>query len=325
MISKLFFISFCMFSIACFCVGSLQAAELQQRVTNGTAVANAPVIISIVPAQAEPGARVSISGSGFGNRISTVLGNAEIPAQITDNGKRIEFIVPLQIEPGTHLLYLKRSDGVTGRPYNFTILPLRPVLLSLNPDRISSCSQRGEREVTVQGRNFNNSSMLFFDGAGIKNSFLSTESLRFIVPEVSGGLHQIQVRNSPENASVTLALTVETRAEIDQVSIGSENVNYYELEITGRNFHQNSTIFIDGQRIGTGGGGGGQSTSTIFVDGQRVSGGGSSTSDRDRLIYVNCNKLIYQRYPYSSTNKEFRIQVVNPGGEGSQIIQVNAP
>lgn len=316
-----FFALICLFSYSFIFVISIPAAERDQRTVNNTAT-DAPVIISIVPAQAEPGARVSISGSGFGNMVTAVLGNAEIPAQITDKGRRIEFMVPLQIEPGTHLLYLKRSDGVTGRPYNFSILPLRPVLLSLNPDRISSCSQRGEREVIVQGRNFNSSSMLFFDGAGIKSTFLSAESLSFIVPQVSGGLHQVQVRNSPENASVALALTVETRAEIDQVSIGNENVNYYELEITGRNFHQNSTILIDGQRIGTGGG---QNTSTIFVDGQRVSGGGSSTSDRDRLIYLNCNKLIYQRYPYSSTNKEFRIQVINPGGEGSQIIQVNAP
>lgn len=316
----LFSISIFLLSIFHLYADTAKAAERQQR-TAGGAAANAPVIISIIPAQAEPGANVTIFGSGFGDMVSAVLGDAEIPAKISD-GKRVEFVIPQQIEPGIHLLYLKRSDGVTGRPYNFSVLPLRPVLLALNPDKISACSQGSERQVTVTGRNFSSASMIFFDGAGIKSAFLSPESMSFMAPQVAGGLHQVQVRNSPENASVPLALGVETRADIEQVSIGSESVNYYELEITGRNFSQNSTIFIDGQRIGSGGGG---QQSTIFVDGQRVSGGGSSTSDRDRLIYINCSKLIYQRYPYSSVNKEFRIQVVNPGGEGSQVIQVNAP
>lgn len=323
MVRIVFAVSLCLFSILYFRVACPQAAERQQRSTNGTP-ANAPIILSIIPAQAEPGSRVTISGSGFGAMITAVLGNAEIPARISDDGRRIEFVIPQQVEAGIHLLYLKRSDGVTGRPYNFSVLPLKPVLLSLNPDRISSCSQGREREVAVQGRNFTGSSMLFFDGAGIRSTFFSTESLSFIVPQVSGGLHQIQVRNSPENASVTLALTVETRAEIEQVSIGTEYVNFYELVITGRNFSQNSAVFVDGERVGSGGGGGG-GQGAISVDGQRIVGGGSGTSDREKIVYVDCTRLIYQRYPYSSVNKEFRIQVVNPGGEGSQVVQVNAP
>lgn len=299
----LFAILICLLSILCHGAGPGQAAERLQKVANDRAV-SAPAVISIIPAQAEPGTSVTISGSGFGERITVFLGDLEIPAKITD-ARRVEFIIPLQVEPGIHLLYLKRSDGVTGRPYNFSVLPLRPVLLYLTPDKISACSRGSEREVTAHGRNFSRESMLFIDGAGLKSTVLSAERLSFIVPQVAGGLHQVQVRNAPDNASVSLALGVETRPDIDQVSIGAEYVNYYELVISGRNFYQNSTLFIDGQRVGT--------------------GGGQSASDREKLVYIDCNRLIYQRYPYSSVNKEFRIQVVNPGGEGSQVVQVNAP
>ena len=282
------------------------SAERPQRVkpdVSATLAPAAPAVLSIIPAQAEPGARVMIFGSGFGDKISAFLGNTEIPAKVID-GKKMEFIIPSQLEAGIYAFYLKRSDGATGKPYNFTVLPLRPVLTAISPDRINSCAQGKEREVTAQGQNFNTASMLFFDGAGIKSSGTSHESLTFNVPQVAGGIHQVQVKNSPDNASVTMAVTIETRAEINQVTVGTEYVNNYELIITGKNFHQNSSIYVDGQQIG---------------------GRGGQDTEREKLIYVDCSKLVYLRYPYSPVNKDFRIQVVNPGGEGSQVVQMNAP
>ena len=98
---------------------------------------------------------------------------------------------------------------------------------------------------------------------------------------------------------------IETKPEIAQVMIGNEYVNYYELVIVGKNFHQNSSVYVDGVKIG----------------GQ----GGQDLAEREKLIYVDCTKLIYQRHPYSLVNKDFRVMVMNPGGEGSQTITVTAP
>jgi hypothetical protein len=53
--------------------------------------------------------------------------------------------------------------------------------------------------------------------------------------------------------------------------------------------------------------------------------GGQDMAEREKLIYVDCSKLIYQRHPYSPVNKDFRLQIVNPGGEASQVITVTAP
>ncbi|MBC8017780.1 MAG: transcription factor, partial [Verrucomicrobia bacterium] len=146
---------------------------------------------------------------------------------------------------------------------------------------------------------------LRFDGAVVASRVISPEQIVFNAPQSSGGLHQIMVKNDRENGSLPLALAHETKPEISQVSIGNEYVTYYDLNIYGRNFQQNSAIYVDGQRIG--------------------GKGGQEMIEREKLIYVDCTRMIYQRYPYSSTNKDFRIQVLNQGGEGSQVVNVTAP
>jgi len=285
---------------------SVMAAERPQRSIPGTTpVPSAPpAILSIIPAQAEPGGKVMIFGSGFGDNARLFLGSVEIPSKTSD-GKQLEFSLPSNMQSGLYALYLKRMDGATSRPYNFTILALRPVLNGLSPDLISACAQGREREVTAQGQNFNEKSLLFFDGSGIKSRFISSEAIVFNVPQVSGGLHQVLVNNAPDNSSSPLALTIETRPEIVSVTPGPEHVNYYELNIDGRNFQQGSSLYVDGQRIG--------------------GRGGQESGEREKLIYLDCTKLIYQRHPYSPVNKDFRIQVVNPGGEASQMVSVSAP
>jgi hypothetical protein len=279
----------------------LLAAERPQK-ARAEAVP-APTILSIIPAQAEPGSRVMIYGSSFGKDASAFLGSIEIPARVND-GRQLEFTVP-QLDAGLYALYIKREDGVIGRTYNFTVLPLRPVLNELSPDRISSCSQGREREITALGQNFTASSLLLFDGGVIRSRVTSSDTIVFNVPQVAGGLHQVMVRNAPENTSVPVALTIESKPEIDQVSVGNEHVNYYDLIIDGRNFQQNSSIYVEGQRIG--------------------GRGGQEVSEREKVIFVDCTRLIYQRYPYSPVNKDFRIQVVNPGNEASQVVNVTAP
>lgn len=286
------------------------AAERPQRIKALAAPAAAPTtvavpsILSIIPAQGEPGSKVMMFGSGFGAQASVYLGSVEIPAKITE-GRQLEFAIPQQLDPGLYALYLKRSDGSVSRPYNFSILPLRPVLSAVSPDVISSCAQGTEREVTARGQNFIEASQLVFDGAVLKSRFVSAEALSFIVPQLPGGLHQIVVRNSPDNSTVALGLIIETRPEIAQVMIGNQYVNYYELVIVGKNFQQNSSVYVDGQKIG----------------GQ----GGQDLAEREKLLYVDCTKLIYQRHPFSPVSKDFRVMVMNPGGEASQIINVTAP
>lgn len=282
------------------------SAELPRRIGAANAPASGPslAILSIIPAQAEPGGRVLMSGSGFGSYITAFLGSEEIPARVSD-GSLVEFIVPPRLQPGLYVLYLKRPDGVISRLYNFTILPLRPVLNSLSPDQVGSCSRGKDREVLVQGRNFSENSLLLFDGAGIRSRFVSPEQLAFTVPQTPGGLHQIMVKNPPDTASQALALVIETRPEITQITRGNEHVSDYELIISGRNFQQGAALYVNGERVG----------------GRGAEGG----AEREKLIHQDCTRVIYQRHPYSQVNKELQIHLVNPDGESSQVVNVTAP
>lgn len=264
----------------------------------------APAILSIIPSQAEPGGKVTMFGSGFGTQASAFLGSIELPVRLVE-GRQAEFTIPPTAEPGLYALYLRRTDGAVSRPYNFNVLIQRPVLNSISPEVISYCTQGGEREVTARGQNFSEQSQLVFDGAVVRSRFISSEAVAFTVPPVGGGLHQVMIRNAPDNASVAMGLIVDTKPEIAQVMIGNRYVNYYELIISGKNFQQNSSIYVDGTRIG----------------GQ----GGADLGERDKLIYVDCGRLIYQRNPYSQVDKDFRILVMNPGGEASQTVNVTAP
>jgi hypothetical protein len=279
------------------------SAELPRRIGSANPPASGPslAILSIIPAQSEPGGRVLMSGSGFGSDITAILGGEEIPARVSD-GSLVEFIVPSRLQPGLYVLYLKRPDGVISRLYNFTILPLRPVLNSLSPDQIGSCARGKDREVQALGRNFTENSVLFFDGAGIRSRVVSPEVIAFTVPQSAGGLHQIMIKNPPDTSSQALALVIETRPEISQVSMGNEQVSEYELIISGKNFQQGAMLYVDGQRVGGRGGG-----------------------ERERLLYQDCTRLIYKRHPYSQVSKELQIMVVNPDGESSQVVNVTAP
>ncbi|MEI6214519.1 MAG: IPT/TIG domain-containing protein [Desulfuromonadales bacterium] len=294
----------CLLLVCYFTVPDTLSAEQPLRTTSPPAAPPpGPSILSIIPAQAEPGAKVVLFGAAFGDSATVFLGSVEVQSSLAD-GKRAEFRIPLQLEPGIYALYIRRSDGAIGRPYNFTVMPLRPVLSALSPDRVSSCAQGRERDVIAQGQNFTNTSRLFFDGAAIRSEFVSSEAITFNVPQVSGGLRQIQIRNGPDNSSVPVALALETKPEVRQVIRGNESVNYYELVIQGNNFDVHSSLMVDGLQIG---------------------GKWQNPAEREKLIYLDCTKLIYQRHPYSPVNKDFRLQVINPGGEGSQVVTVTAP
>jgi hypothetical protein len=259
-------------------------------------------ILSIIPAQGEPGGSVTLYGNGFSEGITAYLGNTAIPARVL-SAKHLSFEIP-KLDPGLYALYLKRNDGTTSNIYNFTLLPLRPLVTGIQPDKISACDSGGARDALISGRNFLEQSMVMFDGAAIGSRFISPEAIAFTVPDVQAGLHQVQVRNPGDAYSTVMALFIDSKPEITSISRGDEYVNYYNLIIDGRNFQQNSSL---------------------IVDGNSVPGIGAYSAGRDKFVYVNCNRIIYERYPYDTSPKNIRLQIINANGESSPVIQITAP
>ena len=275
-------------------------------------------ILSIIPAQGEPETSVTLSGTGFTEKTTAYLGNSPVPTNVL-GAKQLTFDIP-RLPPGLYALFLKREDGTTSRAYNFSLFPPKPVVYSLSPDTMYACTQDKDRDVVISGRNFMEKSQVVFDGAAIRGTFLSAESFSFKVPRVVAGLHQIQVKNSEEAQSGAQGLFIDSRPEIDSVTTGEENVNNYNLVIGGRNFQQDSTLVITEERDLDQSG-----IQKPSFDVKRLRSGTTNATEREKAVFVNCGKLIYQRFPYSSVLKNFKVQVVNPGGDESSVVQVSAP
>lgn len=259
-------------------------------------------ILSISPSKAEPGMDVILYGSGFTDMTRAFIGNKEIQNTV-DGPRQLSFTIP-DLAPGLYALFLRREDGARSRVYNFTVLPCTPIIDSLSPDRVFSCGIGSDRQVQIAGRNFQESSQVLFDGAVIKGSVESSESISVTVPQVAGGLHTLQVKNQGGGASSVMALFIDSKPVITGVSTGDEFVNYYNLIIEGKNFKSNSTV---------------------VVDGKSMTASSANPFDRERVRYVDCTKIIYERHPYDSEIKSFNVQVIDPNGEESALFQVSAP
>lgn len=260
---------------------------------------SSPMVLSIVPSQAEPGSMVSLSLTKVPDGMKLMLGGEEVPWKFVDE-RRINFTISPKTQPGQYSLSVHTENGIT-RSYSFTVIPLRPVAVSISPDRITSCVSNEVREVTVNGRNFTASSQLLFDGAIIRSRTIPPDTIHFTAPPTRGGLHKIAVKNG-DQTTTPLGLSIISAPEISAVSIGADHVSSYELTIEGDNFQQTSALLVNGVRVDTAG-----------------------SLQGELLVYVDCTKLIYQRRPYSSTPRKLRLQVINPDGEASKTIVVSAP
>ncbi len=261
-----------------------------------------PAILSIIPGQGAPGTTVVISGSGFSDQSLAFLGTNEIPARLL-SPRQLAFEIP-QLAAGNYALYLQSPSGANSKAYAFNVIPVKPVATSISPEIISFCAAGDERTVTVRGKNFLEGAQLLFDGAIVRSRRISMEELSFSAPPVPGGLHQIQVKSPEETLSGALGLLIATRPEMLSVSQGKDYVNYYELEISGINFQQGSSLIVDGRKLQSG----------YAIPGER-----------DMLRFISCNRLVYQRYPHDPSMKSFTLIVVNPSGEESAPLIVSAP
>ncbi len=260
------------------------------------------VVLSIAPSKAEPGMTVTLFGSGFTESTRAFIGDKEARTA-AEGSRQISFEIP-DLTPGLYALYLKREDGKRSRVYKFNVTPRTPVIDSLEPDRIIGCSSGTERQVRIIGSSFQKNAQVLFDGAVIGSTFASPESLSVAIPQVAGGMHTLQVKSPEGAASSVMALFIDSTPVITGVSQGEQNVNYYNLIIEGQNFMRNSTL---------------------LVDGKSMSLSAANPFDREKVRYVDCTRIIYERHPYDTEIKNFAVQIINANGEESPSFQVSAP
>jgi hypothetical protein len=117
-------------------------------------------------------------------------------------------------------------------------------------------------------------------------------------------MHQVQLANPDGRHSLPVSLQIDALPEILDVSRGEENVNYYQLLIIGKNFSYKSTLVVNGQPI-----------APIYPGSLQV----------DSIRYLDCNRLIYKRYPPSSQTRQINLQIINPDGRESPVFTFSGP
>jgi len=156
----------------------------------------------------------------------------------------------------------------------------------------------------MNGSNFRERSQVLFDGAVIRSRFVSPETISLTIPQAPGGMHSVQVKNPGDALSSPLALFIDSKPVITGVRQGEQYVNYYNLIIEGHNFLSNSTVVVEGKSM---------TSSSVNI------------YQREKIKFVNCTRIIYERHPYDSDVKSFGVQIINPNGEESNVVQVSAP
>ena len=129
------------------------------------------------------------------------------------------------------------------------------------------------------------------------------------------GVYGVSVRNQEGATSLPHSLWVNSTPEIDSVEQGADFVNYYEVIIHGKNFLFNSTLVVKEPEDSALG----QTYQQLSSVSPKSAASQVSISPQgDRLIYVDCQTLIYHRYR-TSRAKDLRLQIFNTDGRKTDL------
>lgn len=262
-------------------------------------------INSISPSIAHPGEKATLTGGPFPEGIEILIGNHAV-SPFSRSTDRLVLIVP-SLSEGDYVVGLLASGEQIPSSLTLTITLPAPQITELSPHSVDSCSKSGGVMASVSGSDFVPGSRIQIDGSAVPTQ-RDNGTLLFAVPAaLEGGLHEITVVTPQGKQSLPVALQVDTTPEIFSVSEGSDLVNSYEVIIHGRNFLYSSTLVVDGRAINN-------------LPQQML-----RPPQSDHVRYLNCQTMVYQRYPYSREVRDVSLQVINPDGQQSAVTTVAIP
>ena len=263
-------------------------------------------ITAVVPSTAAPGASVTLTGGPFAAGDMVLIGDRRLAAA-SIAPTRLTFTVP-ELASGIYALAVERAGVRSAHNLQLRVAQPPPRIALLSPATLDSCTSESERQVTISGSNFRPGAQLLLDNTVLVVEKLADSEIVFTLPAVTPGLHQVQVVNPDNQRSLPHGLFLSSTPEITSVQSGADNVVEYELILAGRNFLFNSQLTANGVAVG-------KALGNISADG----------SVRETMRYVDCTILIYTRRPFLREPQELSLQVVNPGGEQSNVYQLSTP
>jgi hypothetical protein len=267
---------------------------------------SAAEITAVFPSTAAAGTSVTLSGGPFESGDNVLIGDQDVAAS-TLTATSLTFTVPA-LPAGEYALAVE-SAGVPSTPtFRLRVVQPPPRIALLSPATLDSCTLASERQVTVSGSHFRPGAQLLLDNTVLTLDKLADSEIVFTLPAVTPGLHQVQVVNPDNQRSLPHGLFLSSTPEITSVQSGADNVVDYDLILSGKNFLFNSQLTVNGGAVG-------KALGNISADG----------SVREALRYVDCTTLIYTRRPFLREARELSLQVINPGGEQSNVYQLTTP
>lgn len=259
-------------------------------------------IISMTPNTGEVGTSVTLRGGPFTPQSRIIFGSKTLtPSNVTP--KQITFSVP-EVAAGDYRITVEEEQRVSESSFFFRVTTPEPWVSEISPSEIDACTSPDERRLTIEGRDFHADAQVLVDEAATTPRQVESERIILQLPELNGGRHLIQVVNPDGNESLPQALQVNNIPEILSVSTGEDNVNAYQVVLSGKNFHYDSRL---------------------RVNDKHVEKSSEQRPGADFIEFVDCNTLIYTRHPVSRGLRRVSLQVINPGGEHSPVFHVTMP
>jgi len=262
---------------------------------------------------------VGIGGGPFSSQTQPFLGEQYIaPRTILKN--YMEFTVPY-LPPGVYTLTVQDNTMVAANSYQFEVIAPTPQVTNINPSILDACPIDSFNHLQITGRNFLPGAVLLVNDRVVPSTVISSTSIETQLPGFQEpGVYGVSVRNQLGATSLPHSLWVNSTPVIYSIEQGADFVNYYEVIIHGKNFLFNSTLVVKEPE-----------DSAINQTYQQLSSGSPqnassqvSASPQNRLIYVDCQTLIYHRYR-TSRAKDMRLQIFNPDGRKTDLYHVTLP
>lgn len=267
---------------------------------------SAQEITAVVPSTAPPGANITLSGGPFVAGDTVLIGDRRVAVAITPT--RLTFTLP-ELPAGEYALAVERAGDRTVPTFRLRVIQPLPFIATISPATLDSCTAASERQVTVNGNHFLPGANLLLDNSSIPIDKLTLSEIVFTLPALKPGLHQVQVVNLNDQHSLPHGLFISSTPEVTSVQTGEDRVLDYELILQGKNFFFNSVLTVNGVAVGK------TLADNLAPD----------RSVRESMRYVDCNTLIYIRRPFLRQPNELSLQIVNPGGEQSNVYQLTTP
>ncbi len=278
---------------------------------------------SVVPSRAEPEALVTLSGGPFTRQTRVLFGALQLQPSVFD-AERLTFRVP-DLPPGNYALRLRQDGQAAGQGYSFEILELTPRISAISPRNINSCFDSDARRISIEGEGFSPETAVLLNGATVVKRYYASDRLEFILrPGLRAGVYGVQLRNPAGKESLPYSLWINDIPKIYSVERGEDFVNHYEVIVRGKNFYFDSILTVSTPHSELPD----VKHRPLILHAHETGPGALQyplSPQSDRIVYRDCQTLIYQRYPASYQDKELQLQVINPDGKKSAPFTVSLP